>query len=69
MESYFLTPNITGNKVKLNPMATIMVLLLGALVWGVAGMILFIPFLGILKVVFDNIEPLRPFGYIIGKEG
>ncbi len=68
VESYFLTPNITGNKVKLNPMATIMALLLGALVWGVAGMILFIPFLGILKVVFDNIEPLRPYGYIIGKE-
>jgi len=68
IESYFLTPNITGNKVKLNPMATIMALLLGALVWGVAGMILFIPFLGILKVIFDNIEPLRPYGYIIGKE-
>ncbi|WP_207493752.1 AI-2E family transporter [Aridibaculum aurantiacum] len=68
VESYFLTPNITGNKVKLNPMATIMALMLGALVWGVAGMILFIPYLGVLKVLFDNVESLKPFGAIIGNE-
>ncbi|MBC5994681.1 AI-2E family transporter [Pontibacter cellulosilyticus] len=68
IESYFLTPNITGGKIKLNPMVTLMALLLGGFVWDVAGMILFIPFLGIAKVIFDNINHLKPYGYVLGKD-
>jgi predicted PurR-regulated permease PerM len=69
IESYILTPNITGAKVKLNPLATLMVLLLGSAIWGIAGMIVFVPYLGIAKVIFDNIHSLRPFGYVLGKDG
>jgi predicted PurR-regulated permease PerM len=68
VESYLLTPNITGNKIKLNPLATITALLLGGLIWGIAGMILFVPYLGIAKVIFNHIEELRPFSYFIGIE-
>ncbi|GAA4426666.1 hypothetical protein GCM10023188_09040 [Pontibacter saemangeumensis] len=68
IESYILTPNITGGVIKLNPMATLMVLLLGSAIWGIAGMILFVPYLGIAKVVFDNINPLKPLGYVLGKD-
>ncbi|RDV14055.1 AI-2E family transporter [Pontibacter diazotrophicus] len=68
IESYILTPNITGAKVKLNPMATLMVLLLGSAIWGIVGMILFVPYLGIAKVIFDNINRLRPFGFVLGKD-
>lgn len=66
LDSYFLTPKITGGQVQLSPLFTIMVLLLGGMVWGPAGMILFIPILGVLKVVFDNVESLKPYGYLIG---
>lgn len=69
IESYILTPKITGGKIKLNPMATLMVLLLGSAIWGIAGMILFVPYLGIAKVVFDNINQLKPLGYVLGKDG
>ncbi|WP_161889027.1 AI-2E family transporter [Pontibacter russatus] len=69
IESYILTPNITGGKIKLNPMATLMVLLLGSAIWGIAGMIVFVPYLGIAKVVFDNINRLKPLGYVLGKDG
>lgn len=68
IESYFLTPNLTGSKIKLNPLATLMALLLGSATWGIAGMILFVPYMGILKVVFDNIEKFKPYGYLLGKE-
>jgi predicted PurR-regulated permease PerM len=68
IESNLLTPNIVGSKVKVNPLAAIMALLIGGAVWGVAGMIMFIPFLGILKIIFDNIESLRPYGYLIGDD-
>lgn len=68
VESYVLTPNITGGKIRLNPLATLMVLLLGGITWGVAGMIVFVPYLGILKVIFDHVDRLQPYGYLLGKE-
>src|SRR5690606_24102365 len=66
LDSYVLTPKHTGGQVQLSPLFTIMVLLLGGMVWGAAGMILFIPILGVVKVVFDNVESLKPYGYLIG---
>ncbi len=69
IENNFLTPNITGGKVSVNPLATIIALIIGGSIWGVAGMIIFIPLLGIVKVICDNVESLRPLGYLIGDEG
>jgi len=68
LEANLLTPYITGARVKLNPLATIMVILLGNLLWGVPGMILFVPLFGIIKVICDEIPSLQPYGYILGKE-
>lgn len=66
LDSYILTPKITGSKIQLNALFTIMALLLGSLIWDVAGMILFVPFLGAAKVVFDHVESLKPYGNLIG---
>ncbi len=68
VEANLLTPIITGSRVKLNPLATIMAILLGNLLWGVAGMILFVPLFASLKVIFDRIPQLHPYAYILGKE-
>jgi predicted PurR-regulated permease PerM len=68
IENNFLTPMITGSKVSLNPLGTIIALIVGGLLWGVVGMIVFIPFLGILKVIFDNIDEMTPYGYLLGTE-
>lgn len=68
IENNFLTPNIVGSKVKINPLAAVIALVVGGFMWGVAGMILFIPFLGIVKIIFDKIEPLKPYGYLIGDD-
>lgn len=69
IENNFLTPHIVGSKVKVNPLAAIMAILVGGMVWGVAGMILFIPLVGILKVIFDNVPSLRPYADLIGENG
>lgn len=68
IDNNFLTPRITGSQVKINALATIGVILIGNMVWGVAGMILFIPLLGIAKIVFDNVDQLKPFGFLIGED-
>lgn len=64
-----LTPLIVGSEVNINPVFTIMALLAGQLVWGVAGMILAIPLLGIFKIVCDHVEPLKPYGFLLGPAG
>ena len=43
-------------------------LLIGGMIWGVSGMMLFIPFLGMLKVIFDNVDRWKPIGFLIGEE-
>ncbi|MEK6479428.1 AI-2E family transporter [Catalinimonas sp. 4WD22] len=65
-ESYMITPNIVGRKVSVNPMFTILAIFVGNLVWGIAGMILFIPFTAMLKQIFDEVDMLKPYGYIMG---
>jgi len=66
IQSYILQPLVVGKDVDVNPLFTIMVLVLGEAVWGVGGMVLAIPLLGMIKVVFDRIETLKPYGFLIG---
>ena len=69
LESNIFTPNIVGKRVSVNPLAVLMALLIGSEVWGIVGMILFIPMVGVLKVFLDNIPSLNPYGYLLGTEG
>ncbi|MEX0684480.1 MAG: AI-2E family transporter [Balneolales bacterium] len=66
IESNVLTPNIVGGQVSINPLVTLLALFIGGMVWGIAGMILFIPGMAILKRIFDEIEGLEPYGYLLG---
>lgn len=68
LENNFITPGITGSKVSINPLTAIIALIIGGTIWGVPGMILFIPLAGILKAVFDSNEDLKPYGYLLGNE-
>jgi predicted PurR-regulated permease PerM len=65
-ESYMITPNVVGKKVSVNPMFTILAIFVGNQIWGVAGMIVFIPFTAMLKQIFDEVDTLKPYGYILG---
>ncbi|MDZ7719907.1 MAG: AI-2E family transporter [Balneolaceae bacterium] len=66
LESSYLTPRIVGSKVSINPFMAIIVLLLGAKVWGIAGIILSIPLIGIMRVGFSQVAELKPYGYLLG---
>lgn len=68
LQTYFLEPLVVGAGVNINPLFTIIILVLGELVWGIPGMVLAIPLLGIVKIVCDHIEPLKPYGFLIGHE-
>lgn len=66
LEGNFISPNVLGSRVSINPMVALVALLVGAELWGISGMILVVPFIGVLKHTFDQIEELKPFGYLFG---
>jgi predicted PurR-regulated permease PerM len=68
VQSYILEPLIVGRVVNLHPMFTIIGIVAGEFIWGIAGMVLAIPLLGITKIVCDQIEPLQPYGFLLGDE-
>jgi predicted PurR-regulated permease PerM len=65
-DDHFLVPYVVSSKVKINALISIIVVLLGGAVWGIAGMFLSIPFIGVLKIVFDRIPELKPWGKLLG---
>lgn len=68
IESNFLTPKIVGGNLQINALTSILSIIIGASVWGIAGMILFLPFAAMLKVVFEEYKELKPIALLIGEE-
>jgi len=64
-ENNILTPNITGGRVAINPLFTIFTIIIGGLVWGIPGMFIFVPFLGMFKVICDHVDKLKPLAKVI----
>ena len=67
IQGWLLEPIILGPQVKINPLFTIIALVLGELLWGTPGIILAIPILAMFKIICDYIEPLKPIGFLIGE--
>lgn len=68
IDNNFLIPRIVSSKVQINALISIVAVLLGNALWGVSGMFLSIPFVAILKIIFDRVEGLRPWGKLLGNE-
>jgi len=68
VESYVLQPYVVGERVDVHPFFIIVSVILGNMVWGIIGMILAIPILGIITVVLLNIRQLEPFGILLSKK-
>jgi predicted PurR-regulated permease PerM len=68
IDNNFLVPRIVSSKVQINALISIVAVLLGGALWGVAGMFLSIPVVGILKIIFDRVDGLQPWGELLGDE-
>jgi predicted PurR-regulated permease PerM len=68
IDNHFLVPYIVSSKVKINALVSILIVLMGGAIWGIAGMFLSIPFIGILKIIFDKIPELKPWGKLLGSQ-
>lgn len=66
IDNNILIPRVVGSKVSINALASMIGVIVGGSLAGIAGMFLAIPVIAIMKVVFDHIEALKPFGYLLG---
>lgn len=66
VENNLITPYILGSQVRLNPMVALIAIFIGGSIWGVSGMILFVPLLGALKVVFAEFDAWKPVALLLG---
>jgi len=68
IDNNILVPRIVSSQVKINALVSLVIVLLGGTVWGIAGMFLSVPFVAVLKIIFDRVEGLRPWGKLLGSE-
>ena len=68
IDNHVLIPLIVSSKVQINAFISIVIVLLGGALWGISGMFLSIPFIGVLKIIFDRINELNPWGKLLGTE-
>ncbi len=66
IDNNLLVPLIVSSKVKINALVSIVGIIIGGAMAGISGMFLAIPIIAILKVIFDRIETLEPWGYLMG---
>lgn len=66
IDNNYIVPKIVASKVKINALFSIVVVIAGNALWGISGMFLSIPLLAIIKLIFDHVEPLKPWGYLLG---
>jgi predicted PurR-regulated permease PerM len=68
IDSNILLPAIVASKVKINGLITLLGVIVGEMMWGIPGMFLSIPVIAITKIIFDRVEGLQPWGYLLGDE-
>ncbi len=66
LDANLLLPTVVGSKVRLNALITFLGIILGEMIWGLSGMFLSIPTIAIFKIIFDRIESLKSWGYLLG---
>jgi len=66
IDNNYIVPYIVASKVKINALFSIIVVFIGNALWGIPGMFLSIPLIGIVKLIFDHIDSLKPWGFLLG---
>lgn len=68
VEGNLITPKIVGNSVKINALVAIIALIFGAALWGLAGLVLAIPILAMVRIIMDHIKPLKPIALLLSDD-
>lgn len=64
-----IEPRLLGNRLKLSPLVVFISFIFWGWLWGVPGMILSTPIMAAVRIVFENVEPLKPIAVLVSNEG
>jgi len=68
LDGNILMPLVVGSKVKINALFAFVGIVVGEMIWGISGMFLCIPYLAMLKIIFDRVDELKPWGILLGEQ-
>jgi len=68
LEANVIYPKVVGTQLHVSTMAMLIAMIAGGIIWGVAGMVLFIPLAAILKIISDNIEEWKPINLLLSRK-
>jgi AI-2 transport protein TqsA len=68
LDANVILPHVVGGKMKMNPFITILVVLIGHLIWGIPGMFLFIPLTAMIRLISEEVPGMKPWAILIGEE-
>jgi len=68
VDSNIIFPRFVSVKVQINALISLIAVFLGNAMWGIAGMFLMLPIVAVLKIIFDRIDDLKPWGKLLGDE-
>ena len=68
VDANIIMPKVVGSKVKINALIVILGVLIGGMMWGISGMFLSVPFIAILKVIFEHVNELKPWALLLGED-
>ncbi|MDB5156220.1 MAG: family transporter [Mucilaginibacter sp.] len=66
IDNNIIFPRFVSIKVQINALISIVIVLLGNALWGISGMFLSVPFVAVIKIIFDRIDELKPWGKLLG---
>src|SRR5467141_3859862 len=66
LQNNVLSPFVYAGRLRLNPLAVMICVLFGWLIWGVAGVFLAIPIAATLKALGDQVPRLAPLAKVLG---
>ncbi len=69
LEANVIFPRVVGAQLNVSTWATLVAIILGGIIWGIAGMVLFIPFVAILKIVTDYLEEGKSINILLSRKG
>ena len=67
LENSVIFPKVVGQQLNVSTWAILAALLAGGIIWGVSGMVLFMPFVAILKIISGHIEEWRPLNILLSR--
>jgi predicted PurR-regulated permease PerM len=68
LEANVIFPKVVGTQLHVSTLAMLVAVIAGGIIWGVSGMVLFIPFVAILKIISDNIEEWKPVNTLLSRK-